>query len=132
MQVYFTPNQLDEICERENLILERYKGVIRSFAKSAYKERGVVFRVFLAWKDGIRGRTYDIQRPVIQNGYMSFVRWKVLTAEGKIVESEDRDVYMDFAIMIGRCINGVVCLNDSIDELYEYNEMVEDYFADPY
>lgn len=34
--------------------------------------------------------------------------------------------------MIGRCINGVVCLNDSIDELYEYNEMVEDYFADPY
>ena len=132
MQVYFTPNQLDEICERENLILERYKGVIRSFAKSAYKERGVVFRVFLAWKDGIRGRTYDIQRPVIQNGYMSFVRWKVLTAEGKIVESEDQDVYMDFAIMIGRCINGVVCLNDSIDELYEYNEMVEDYFADPY
>ena len=132
MQVYFTPNQLDEICERENLILERHKGVIRSFAKSAYKERGVVFRVFLAWKDGIRGRTYDIQRPVIQNGYMSFVRWQVLTAEGKIVESEDQDVYMDFAIMIGRCINGVVCLNDSIDELYEYNEMVEDYFADPY
>ena len=132
MQVYFTPNQLDEICERENLILERYKGVIRSFAKSAYKERGVVFRVFLAWKDDICGRTYDIQRPVIQNGYMSFVRWQVLTAEGKIVESEDRDVYMDFAIMIGRCINGVVCLNDSIDELYEYNEMVEDYFADPY
>ena len=132
MQVYFTPNKLDEICERENLILERYKGVIRSFAKSAYKERGVVFRVFLAWKDGIRGRTYDIQRPVIQNGYMSFVRWQVLTTEGKIVESEDQDVYMDFAIMIGRCINGVVCLNDSIDELYEYNEMVEDYFADPY
>lgn len=132
MQVYFTPNQLDEICERENLILERYKGVIRSFAKSAYKERGVVFRVFLAWKDGIRGRTYDIQRPVIQNGYMSLVRWQVLTTEGKIVESEDQDVYMDFAIMIGRCINGVVCLNDSIDELYEYNEMVEDYFADPY
>ena len=132
MQVYFTPNQLDEICERENLILERYKGVIRSFAKSAYKERGVVFRVFLAWKDGIRGRTYDIQRPVIQNGYMSFVRWQVLTTEGKIVESEDQAVYMDFAILIGRCINGVVCLNDSIDELYEYNEMVEDYFADPY
>ena len=63
---------------------------------------------------------------------MSFVRWQVLTTEGKIVESEDQDVYMDFAIMIGRCINGVVCLNDSIDELYEYNEMVEDYFADPY
>ena len=132
MQVYFSPNQLDEICEQENLILEKYKGVIRSFAQNAYKERGVVFRVFLAWKDDICGRTYDIQRPVIQNGYMSFVRWQVLTAEGKIVESEDRDVYMDFAIMIGRCITGVVCLNDSIDELYEYNEMVEDYFAGPY
>ena len=132
MQVYFSPNQLDEICEQENLILEKYKGVIRSFAQNAYKERRVVFRVFLAWKDDICGRTYDIQRPVIQNRYMSFVRWQVLTAEGKIVESEDRDVYMDFAIMIGRCINGVVCLNDSIDELYEYNEMVEDYFAGPY
>ena len=63
---------------------------------------------------------------------MSFVRWKVLTAEGKIVESEDHDAYMDFAIMIGRCINGVVCLNAPIGELYEYNEMVEDYFTDPY
>lgn len=132
MQVYFSPNQLDEICEQEDLILEKYKGVIRSFAQNAYKERGVVFRVFLAWKDDISDRIYNIQRPVIQNGYMSFVCWQVLTAEGKIVESEDHDVYMDFAIMIGRCSNGVVCLNDSIDELYEYNEMVEDYFADPY
>lgn len=132
MQVYFSPNHLDEICEQENLILERYKGVICSFAQNAYKERGVVFRVFLAWKDDISDRTYNIQRPVIQNGYMSFVCWQVLTAEGKIVESEDHDMYMDFAIMIGRCSNGVVCLNDSIDELYEYNEMVEDYFADPY
>lgn len=29
-------------------------------------------------------------------------------------------------------MNGVVCLDDSVDELYEYNEIVEDYFADPY
>ena len=41
-------------------------------------------------------------------------------------------MYMDFAIQIGWCSNGVVCLDDSIDELYEYNAMVEDYFANPY
>ena len=62
MQVYFSPNQLDEICEQEDLILEKYKGVIRSFAQNAYKERGVVFRVFLAWKDDISDRIYNIQK----------------------------------------------------------------------
>lgn len=132
MQVYFRPGQLDEICNHENHILEKCKETIRSFEQNTYRGRGITFRVFLAWKDDISGRTYDIQRPVIQDGYMSFVCWQVLTAEGKVVESEDRDVHMDFAIMIGRCINGVVCLNDFIDELYEYNEMVEDYFSDPY
>ena len=132
MQVYFGLDQLDEIRKQENLILERCKEVIRSFEQNTYKERGIVFRVFLSWKDGISGRIYDIQRPVIRNGYMSFVCWQVLTAEGEIVESEDHDTYMNFAIMIGRCCNRVVCLDDSIDELYEYNEMIEDYFADPY
>ena len=132
MQVYFRPGQLDEICNHENYILERCKETIHSFEQNTYRGRGITFRVLLARKDDISGRIYDIQRPVIQNGYMSFVRWQVLTTEGKIVESEDHDMYMDFAIQIGWCSNGVVCLDDSIDELYEYNAMVEDYFADPY
>lgn len=132
MQVYFGLDQVDEIRKQENFILERCKEAIRSFEQNVYKERGIVFRAFLLWKDGISGRIYDIQRPVIRNGYMSFVCWQVLTAGGEIVESKDHDMYMDFAIMIGRCSDGVVCLDDSIDELYEYNEMVEDYFADPY
>lgn len=134
MQAYFSSDSFEEICGQENFLLERCKEAIHAFEQNAYRERGIVFRVFLAWKDALGGRTYDIQRPAARDGYVSFVCWQVLTAEVKIVESEDHDVYMDFAMQIGDYRDGVVCVDDSIvnDELHEYMELVEDYFANPY
>ena len=134
MLAYFRPDSFEEICRQESFILERCKEAIHAFEQNAYKERGIAFRVFLAWNDALSGRTYEIQRPAIRDGYMSFVCWQVLTAEGKIVESEDHDMYMDFAMQIGGCRDGVVWVDDAIvnDELHEYRQMVEDYLTDPY
>lgn len=134
MLAYFRPDSFEEIRRQENFVLERCKEAIHAFEQNAYKERGIAFRVFLAWNDDLSGRTYEIQRPAIRDGYMSFVCWQVWTAEGKIVESEDHDMYMDFAMQIGGCRDGVVWVDDAIvnDELHEYRQMVEDYFADPY
>lgn len=89
MLAYFRPDSFEEICRQENFILERCKEAIHAFEQNAYKERGIAFRVFLAWNDALSGRTYEIQRPAIRDGYMSFVCWQVLPPEGKIVESED-------------------------------------------
>ena len=51
MLAYFRPDSFEEICRQESFILERCKEAIHAFEQNVYKERGIVFRVFLAWKD---------------------------------------------------------------------------------
>lgn len=132
MYVSYKPEQLAEIDRQEECLLDKYREIIYSF-KFPEKKYGVRFRVFLSWKNYISNIIYNDHRPIIQNGYMSFVCWQVCTPEGRVVESEDHDAYLDFAIQIGDYNNGVVKIDNCInDELYEYKEMIEAYFADPY
>ena len=132
MEKYFYSDQIDMIDAAEKDILFQYKKVLAIYAKKIRKYRATM-NVFLGWKNSISNIVYNSHRPPITSGYMAFICCQILNPEGKIVESEDHDMYMDFAWMISVYENGLVFIEDKVDDdLSDQMRSIEEYFEDPY
>ena len=100
-------------------ILSKYVAALEPYKKefSNYKAE---LRVYLSW--GTFG-----------NVYTDFVVCEVCDSDGKIIESKDEDLTMDFAWPIAIYRNGSVHFDDEVsDDLPEDMECCADYFKNPY
>ena len=115
----------------EERVLDEYRRVLDKYV-SLFRRFDATCNVRLSWKNSQSGIIYD-ERPIISDGYHSYVTCTVYNASGLIVESLDHDMYMDFAWGVSVCKNRIMYIDDSIDDdLFSAMESCLDYFNDPY
>ena len=112
----FAEEKFDEIRRYEDGILAKYKSALAR----AFREYGAELRVYLS------SGSY-------KNEYMDFVACEVRDSDGRIIESQDGDLTMDFAWPVAIYKNARVYIDDDVsDDLPEDMECCADYFKNPY
>ena len=115
----FAEENFDEIRRYEEGILAKYKSALAPYERK-FRKYGAEVRVYLS------SGSY-------KNAYMDFVSCEVCDSNGKIIESKDGDLTMDFAWPIALYKNVMVYIEDGVsDELQDDMECCADYFKNPY
>ena len=80
----------------------------------------------------IRGTDSDPNHE-IDTSYKAYISCVITDSKGCIIESIDRDMYMDFAWSLSTCVKGCVYVSTEIDsELFDIMQTCERYFSRPY
>lgn len=98
----------------EQEIEHRYHTTLEPYL-SHISDLGFSYEIYLAWKNTLSGILYK-SRPEVVNGYASFIVLKIKEQDGKIVESTDHDVYLDFAWIVSEYTGNVVRVYANVDD----------------
>lgn len=116
-EIRFPVEETQAIRQAEETTLERYRAALREYAQ-AFARYGA-------------STVLEIRRE--PNSSRAWIACRVLGRDGEVVESADRDAYMDFAWMLSIPDRGsVVVCTDVDDEAVEMMQICEAYFRDPY
>lgn len=131
MEKTFDLAEVSLIIHAEEATLARYRRAISTYAKK-FKRYGVSITVEIGWGMATHHNESDV-RPKIESTYSAFIVCKIMDRDGHIVESNDHDMYMDFAWPLSRCVNNRVLVFLDIDEdLFDLMSTCEDYFHHPF
>lgn len=131
MEKIFDLDEVSLIIQAEESTLARYRTVISTYAEK-FKPYKVSMVVEIGWGVGDHGSGLNT-RPEIQTDYSAFIVCKIFNRDGHIVESDDHDIYMDFAWPLSAFVDNHISVYLDIDEdLFDMMESCENYFRHPY
>lgn len=131
MNLVFSGETLSSLYKLEQETAQKYRKALAPYL-SYIPELGLSYEMYMAWKNTQSGNLYN-DRPPINDGYAAFIVFKIKKQSGKIVESTDHDVYMDYSWIVSEYSNGIIHVYDDVNE--EATTTLEDciiYLQNPY
>lgn len=120
-------DQIQEIEKWEQEMLDAYDSTLRTYISHLPRDVNAVLRLD---RETDAGRA---DRPVVSPGYRAFITLTVLDRQGNVIESEDHDMYMDFAWRISVYRGGMVEVEDEVDDDFEESlKSYLEFFRNPY
>lgn len=117
-EMVFSEHDSEAILRAENEAFARYAPIFES-----YRDKFTRYAVRL---------TAGIEREDA-SPYRAFVVCRIIGNDGRVVESADHDIHMDFAWPLSSCCNGRVSVFADVDaDAIELLQACEEYFQNPY